>query len=279
MTRPTFCRRIVCPFLHPDAADETWCVGVPYAWKHGCVPPHRGIRAVVCVPAYSRIRGTSRVTSRRRPRLEARAPCPGARPCGPLRRQPTRPQRRHPVCEAAASRRFPRSERRSPDALPQPAKTGRPEALASGPPAASAYPILRGVSRRLCAALRLAAHCGSGRGAKDGARPVCLLPSSRPAYATAPVRQQGRRRRQRLRQGGTIHCGRTSLVCDSAQILAMCSSSRLAEKLYMPSPLTSESLENARASSRPTHAHIHRLQPTTNSEKLSEVRITSGDCR
>jgi hypothetical protein len=181
-----------------------------------------------------------------------------------------RPQRRPPVCEAAASRRFPRSERRSPDDLPQPARTGRPEALASGPPAASPYPILRGVSRRLWAALLLAAHCGSGRGATDGARPVCPLPSSRPAYAMAPVRQQGRRRRPRLRQDGTIHCGRTPLVCDSAHMLAMCSSSRLAEKLCMPSPLTSESLENARASSRPTHAHIYRLHPTTNAEKLSK---------
>jgi hypothetical protein len=126
-------------------------------------------------------------------------------------------QRRCPVFEAAASYSFLRYKRRSPYDLPQPAPTGHTEALASGPPAASPYPIMRGVSRRFCAVLLLAARCG-GWGAKGGARPVCPLPSSRPAYATAPASQKGRRGRPRLRQGCTIHCGSTPLLFDLSLI-------------------------------------------------------------
>jgi hypothetical protein len=114
--------------------------------------PHRGIRAVVCVPECSRMRWTSSVTGTcaalvSRHVRHSRA-CGQAVRCGC---SPHARQRRRPVFEAAASRRFPRYERRSPYDLPQPATTGRPEALASGPPAASPYPILRGMSRRLCA--------------------------------------------------------------------------------------------------------------------------------
>ena len=43
----------------------------------------------MCVPACARMRWlVQREESRHRPRLEARVYCPGARPCGPLRRQP-----------------------------------------------------------------------------------------------------------------------------------------------------------------------------------------------
>jgi hypothetical protein len=164
MTRPTFCRRIVRPFVNPDAADDPWCWGVQDAWQHGCLPPHRGLRAVVCVPACSRMRWTSSVTSTgaalvSKPVHNARARSHVVR-CGS--RAPAH-QRRCPVFAAAASCSSPRYERRSPYDLPQPAPTGHTEALASGPPAASPYPILRGVSRRFCAVLRLAARCG-GRG-------------------------------------------------------------------------------------------------------------------
>lgn len=172
MTRPTFCRRIVRPFVNPDAADDPWCWGVPDAWEHGCLPPSprpQGCR--VRASMLQEALDVQRDEPMCRPRLdEARVQCPGARPCGPLRLQPAR-QRRRPVFEATARRRSPRSERRSPSALPQPATPSRPKARVSGPPAASPYPILHGVSRRLCAALRLVAGCGGGRGANGGARP------------------------------------------------------------------------------------------------------------
>jgi hypothetical protein len=119
---------------------------------------------------------------------------------------------------AAARRRLPRYERRSPSDLPQPATTSRPKASVSGPPAASPYPILRGVSRQLCAVLRLVARYGGGRGAKDGAHPVCPRPSSCPASAMAPARHKGRRRRPRLKQGGTSHCGSTPVGFDSSLV-------------------------------------------------------------
>jgi len=51
---------------------------------------------------------------------------------------------------------------RPPSDLPRPATPIRPKARVSGPPAASPYPILHGMSRRLCAALRLVARCGGG---------------------------------------------------------------------------------------------------------------------
>src|SRR5215831_3673747 len=79
MTSPTFCRRIVCPFVTPDAADDTWCLGVQDAWKHGCLPPplrHQGrrVRASMLQDALD----VQRDEHMRRPRLEARAKFPGA---------------------------------------------------------------------------------------------------------------------------------------------------------------------------------------------------------
>jgi hypothetical protein len=91
MTRPTFCRRIVRPFVNPDAADGLWCLGVQDAWEHGCLPPsprHQGhrVRASMLQDALD----VQRDEPMRRPRLETRVQCPDARPCGPLRLQPAR---------------------------------------------------------------------------------------------------------------------------------------------------------------------------------------------
>src|SRR6516165_5040208 len=59
-----------------------------------------------------------------------------------------------------------------------------------------------------------------------------------------------------------------------AQFIAVCSASILAEKLRMSWLLSSWSLENKGASSRPARASIYQLQPTTNSDKLSDVGNT-----
>src|SRR5262245_1261355 len=56
-----------------------------------------------------------------------------------------------------------------------------------------------------------------------------------------------------------------------AQFIAVCSASTLAEKRSISSLLWCQPREKRGALSRPTRAHVHQLQPTTNSDKLSEL--------
>src|SRR5881409_2361139 len=59
-----------------------------------------------------------------------------------------------------------------------------------------------------------------------------------------------------------------------AQFIAVCSASILAEELRISSPFSSQSRENREAVWRHTRIHIHQLQTTTKSDKLSDI----GSC-
>jgi hypothetical protein len=55
-----------------------------------------------------------------------------------------------------------------------------------------------------------------------------------------------------------------------AQFIAVCSASTLAEKRSISSLLRGQTRAKRGALSRPTRAHVYELQPTTNSDKLSD---------
>ena len=170
----------------------------------------------MCVPACSRMRWTSSVTSTAPPSSRGPRDMPG----------------RTAMRSAAAAARPPEAAPRFRGGS-QPPLSSIGEKIAVRSPPACDHRLCRGESLRtpcscslsyparpVQAALCRAAPCGrggGGRGAQGRARPVYLLPASRPAYLTAPARQKGRRWRPRLRQGCTIRGGSTPLVCDSVQ--------------------------------------------------------------
>jgi hypothetical protein len=110
MTRPTFCRRIVRPFMNPDVADGPGCWGVPDAWQHGGLPrsPRRQGRRV-----RARMRQERLAVQRDEPRPPPAVACLGMRddrrPLSPSlfqpvvpRRESRDPRRLHPTRSCAA---------------------------------------------------------------------------------------------------------------------------------------------------------------------------------